>query len=163
MEIYLNAASNWDPALEEHVPDLLTPSHSREAADWKLPGTPSSWPGPPQHSLYPALMSSCPSLSCFCGCCPLKGKMDSIVNKSMDTWRDRKWLGHWGCNRATVNSYVSASTPGGVMLDPGKRTLSPECTFLSILGEGRISSMLRHQPLTTTQPLTEERLLMLSY
>ena len=144
MEIYLNAASNWDPAFEEHVPDLLTLSHSREAADWKLPGTPSSWPGPPQHPLYPALMSSCPSLSCSCGCFPLKGRMDTIANKSVHTWRNGRWLGHWACNWTTVNSYVSAVTPGGVKLGPGKRTLSPEWTSLSILGGGRVSSVLWH-------------------
>ena len=58
-----------------------------------------------------------------------------------------------------LSTHVSAGTPGGGTLGPGERTLSAVCTFLSILGGSRFSSVLWHQPLTTTQPLTEVMLI----
>ena len=109
-------------------------------------GIPSSWQGSPQHPLYSALTELLPQPLMLLWLLPTKGK-DTIANKSVHTWRDGRWLGHWGCNWATVNSYVYAGTPGGVKLGPGKRILSPECTSFSILGEGRFSSVLWHQPL----------------
>ena len=47
----------------------------------------------------------------------------------------------------STHIYISSGTPGGGMLGPGQRTLSAEGTFLSILGGGRVSSVLWLQPL----------------
>ena len=74
VEIYLSTTNNWDPALEEYMPDLLTPNHSMEAADWKLPGTPASWQGPPQHPLYPALTELLPQPLMLLRLLPTKGE-----------------------------------------------------------------------------------------
>ena len=92
----------------------------------------------------PALTELLPQPLMLLWLLPTKGE-DTIANKSVHTWRDGRWLGHWACNWAIVNSYISAVTPGGVKLRPGKRTLSPKCTSFSILGEGRVSSVLWHQ------------------
>lgn len=160
--------------LEDYIPDLITLSHSAEAADLKLPGVLDSLLGAPPQLQYAPRQCQAPAPNPLAQFCSTYTKEEAAIAKeSAHTCMIWSWLGPRPClwpglrqplaehtsghtfrreknwsraETSTVRAYVLYNIQEGERLTPGQRQPLPEHVYCAHLMGSTASSVVGHQP-----------------